>query len=137
MQQSSEQLMHIDRLNMMGEMAIDIAHELNQPLTAITTYAQASSRLLDQNLKNASDLEHALTKINEQARRAGEVIQRLRAMVKKQDQHYERVDINKLILDNVELSRIYTDEHNVQITTQLASSLPTVDIDFFKYSRLL
>ena len=66
----------------MGEMATGIAHEINQPLTAIASYAQASHRLLQVGGDEVASVQAALDKINAQALRAGEVIHRLRAFVK-------------------------------------------------------
>jgi two-component system sensor kinase FixL len=79
-QQQWERMTQINRLSMLAETAERIAHEINQPLTAIATYAQASRRLLSNPTCDKNDLRDALDKIDQQALRAGEVIRQLRAL---------------------------------------------------------
>lgn len=92
-----ERLTHVARLSTMGEMAAGIAHEINQPLTAITTYAQGSRRLIAAGNADSAQLTRALGNISDQALRAGEVIRRLRALIRKTDQTREVRNINELI----------------------------------------
>jgi len=108
-QQSRERLAHISRLSSMGELAAGIAHEMNQPLSAISSYSQASKRLL---LTTTQDNEikvvAALDKICDQAIRASEVLNRLRNFVKKRVAQREPVDLNLLIIETVNLAKIDT-----------------------------
>ncbi|WP_405221340.1 PAS domain-containing sensor histidine kinase [Lentisalinibacter sediminis] len=92
-----ERLTHVARLSTMGEMAAGIAHEINQPLTAITTYAQGSKRMIAAGNPDTAKLTRALGNISDQALRAGEVIRRLRALIRKTDQTREVRNINELI----------------------------------------
>ncbi|WP_405241759.1 PAS domain-containing sensor histidine kinase [Lentisalinibacter salinarum] len=92
-----ERLTHVARLSTMGEMAAGIAHEINQPLTAITTYAQGSKRMIAAGNPDMEKLTRALGNISDQALRAGEVIRRLRALIRKTDQTREVRNINELI----------------------------------------
>lgn len=92
-----ERLTHVARLSTMGEMAAGIAHEINQPLTAITTYAQGSRRMIAAGNPDMEKLTRALGNISDQALRAGEVIRRLRALIRKTDQTREVRNINELI----------------------------------------
>ena len=93
----------------MGELAAGIAHEMNQPLSAISSYSQASKRLL---LTTTQDNEQkvvaALDKICDQAIRASEVLNRLRNFVKKRVAQREPVDLNLLIIETVNLAKIDT-----------------------------
>ncbi|WP_305886881.1 histidine kinase dimerization/phospho-acceptor domain-containing protein, partial [Pseudomonas sp. GW460-C3] len=82
LRQGQERLTHVGRLSTMGEMATGLAHEINQPLTAIATYAQAAVRLMDAGNDDPGELREAIVQITNQALRAGEVIRRLRAFVK-------------------------------------------------------
>jgi len=105
--QSKERLSHASRLSSMGELAAGIAHEMNQPLSAISSYAQASKRLLhsatgDSEIKVVA----ALDKICDQAIRASEVINRLRTFVKKRVAQRETVDLNALIFETVNLAKL-------------------------------
>ncbi len=95
-----ERLTHVARLSTMGEMAAGLAHEINQPLTAIATYAQAAVRLMDSpDGADPVDLRDALVQIVAQSLRAGEVIRRLRGFVKTRAANSERLEINRLIED--------------------------------------
>src|SRR5262245_66086541 len=78
-------LAHVGRFNLMGEMAAGIAHEINQPLSAIATYAQAARRVVERGQPDVATLTEICGKIDEQARRAGQVIGNLRKFIRKQD----------------------------------------------------
>lgn len=108
-QKSRERLSQVSRLSSMSELAAGIAHEMNQPLSAISSYSQASKRLL---LSTGQNNEHkvvtALDKICDQAIRASEVIYRLRTFVKKRVAQREPVDLNMLIMETVNLAKIDT-----------------------------
>ncbi|MFT5924524.1 MAG: two-component system sensor kinase FixL [Paraglaciecola sp.] len=107
--ESSERLSHASRLSSMGDLAAGIAHEMNQPLSAISSYAQASKRLLQSATKdNKVKVVTALDKICDQAIRASEVINRLRTFVKKRIAQRESVDLNALILETVNLAKVDT-----------------------------
>jgi two-component system sensor kinase FixL len=95
-------LAHVGRFSTMGEMAAGLAHEINQPLSAITTYAEAGKRLLDQGA-DASDLTELCQKIANQARRAGQVIENLRNFIRKQEVQKEHLDLNAVVADIVSL----------------------------------
>lgn len=130
---SRERLAHVSRLNTMGEMAAGIAHEINQPLTAVTSYAQACKNLLANSQLLVSEKEFpkqrlllTLDKISEQALRAAEVIRRLRAFVKKRKAQREFVDLNQLIAETVELASIDTRLLDHGITLNLSQELPSL-----------
>ena len=98
--QARERLTHVARLSTMGEMAAGLAHEINQPLAAIATYAQACQHLLSQDAAgNTDEIRDSLAQINRQALRAGEVIRRLRTFVSNREVRRERVDCNRLLED--------------------------------------
>ena len=105
-QESRQRLSHASTLSSMGELSAGIAHEMNQPLSAISTYAQVSKRLLLAGSKiNDEKVVTILDKICDQAIRAGDVINRLRNVVKKRVAQRESVDLNKLILETVNLAK--------------------------------
>lgn len=108
-QESRERLSHASRLSSMSELAAGIAHEMNQPLSAISSYAQAAKRLLQSDTAgNEEKIITALDKICEQTIRASEVITRLRTFVKKRVAQRQSVDLNKLILETVNLAKVDT-----------------------------
>ncbi|MTD33589.1 histidine kinase dimerization/phospho-acceptor domain-containing protein [Paludibacterium denitrificans] len=90
-----EKLSHVARLHTMGEMASGIAHELNQPLTAISNYCQASLQLMEMVEEPVPQVESALRLAVAQANRAGEIIKRLRALVSKRAMETRLVDLNR------------------------------------------
>jgi len=90
------ELVHVTRLSNMGEMATGIAHELNQPLSAIVNFANGCARRLRMDIGGKEELLHALGQISAQAGRAGEIIKRLRGMVTRRQPVREVVDLNVL-----------------------------------------
>ena len=122
--EQQQRLAHIGRLTTMGEMTASIAHEINQPLTAIALYAQACQRLLGRDEDNTEKLRSALVKLNDQALRAGAVIERIQRFVRSQDEHREPTDINTLVQDLTHLAAGDARLHDVQIILKLKPHLP-------------
>ncbi len=110
-------LAHVSRIGIMGEMAAGIAHEINQPLTAISTYAKACIRLLKADDKQLDEVVLALDKIENQALRAGDIIRGLRTWIREQDTKREVSDCNSLVAEVVEIARM--DARNSDIELQL------------------
>jgi PAS domain S-box-containing protein len=136
--QGQERLTHVARLSTMGEMATGLAHEINQPLTAIATYAQAASRLMAaEGGADPADLREALVAITNQALRAGEVIRRLRAFVKNRTARTETLDINRLIEDLSVLAEPDARASDVRLTLDLAAGLPAVGADPVQIQQVL
>jgi two-component system sensor kinase FixL len=123
-QESRERLSHASRLSSMGELAAGIAHEMNQPLSAISSYSQASKRLLLSPQNNEEKVVAALDKICDQAIRASEVINRLRTFVKKRIAQREPVDLNGLILETVNLVKVDTRILDHEIIVELNQHTP-------------
>lgn len=92
-----ERLAHVGRVNMLGEMATGIAHEINQPLSAISMYAQSGLRLLDADVPRPERLRDALEKLSVQAHRAGAVIERMQQFARQRDSQHEEIDCNQLM----------------------------------------
>jgi two-component system, LuxR family, sensor kinase FixL len=107
LQLAQHRLTHMARLSTMGEMASGLSHEINQPLTAIATYAQALERLAasDAGL-DREELREATHQIATQALRAGEVIRRLKAMIKNREPDFHAIDCHELISDVLALAKI-------------------------------
>jgi two-component system sensor kinase FixL len=127
--QDRERLAQMARLHTLGEMAASIAHEVNQPLTAISNYAQAGRRLLESGLVDSGELESTLDKVSAQAWRAGEVIRGLRSFVRRRRSRSERVDLNVLVRDAVSLALADAHFLSVGVETELAPDLPEVAVD--------
>jgi two-component system sensor kinase FixL len=137
LEQIRDRMAHMDRLHLMGEMATGIAHELNQPLTAIATYAQACGRLVNSSMKHADDLAHSLQQIDAQSQRAGEVIRSLRAMVTKQRQPHLQTNINTLIKETIELANIDPSVSDTVIETQQATIIHSIEVDTIQIQQVI
>ena len=127
--QLQERLTHFSRLSTMGEMAAGLAHEINQPLSAIAMYAQAGQRFMRSPTRDDADVLEALEQINAQALRAGEVIRRLRNFVKNREVKREPVDCNRLLEDLRTLAETDARLHNVRLRIEEEPRLPTVYAD--------
>lgn len=116
-----DRITHVSRLSLMGEMATGIAHEVNQPLTAIATYARACRRLLSStDEQDRAEVSSALDQIADQALRAGEVIRRLRAFVRHDNRQRRVYDVNVLVTEVLRLADIDVRTHNVPLQVELA-----------------
>lgn len=124
-----ERLTHVSRLATVGEMSAGIAHELNQPLTAVANYAQACDRLLGMPDPDIEEVRGALRQITAQAVRAGDIIRRLRALARNDVMKREPTDINLLIGELGELIQLDAKAHDAQYKPQLAAKLPPAEID--------
>ena len=117
------------RLMTMGEMASTVAHELNQPLTAITNYCNGILSRVQSGSISEEDLVTALQKTARQAERAGQIIHRIRAFVKKSEPQRQLSDVRVVVDEAVELAGIELRRRNVAIRTYLAQRLPPLLID--------
>ena len=135
--QHQAELAHMARLNMMGEMATGMAHELNQPLAAIATYADVALRLQGADNKQPELLEEALQGARQQAIRASEIIRHLRQLVRKQAPQKTEVDINALVAGVVGFIQFEARKHEIQVTLQLDETLSNVSIDSIQLEQVL
>ncbi len=131
------ELAHISRLSTMGEMAAEIAHELNQPLTAIANYGDAATRLLEKKSLEGSEIVSALQGIKTQAARAGEIIRRLRAYVGKKDIQLVSVDLDGIIRDVTRLVQIEARMRGIGIDLTLGDALPEIAVDRILIEQVL
>ncbi|MGH8291083.1 MAG: sensor histidine kinase [Steroidobacteraceae bacterium] len=122
-------MLQVSRLATIGEMAAGVAHELNQPLTAIANYAQACDRLLGRPGTNLDDVRTALREIADQAVRAGDILRRLRSLARSQPTRRERSDINAAIEEIRDLVLADARVHRTRARLELAQGLPPVSID--------
>jgi two-component system sensor kinase FixL len=122
-------LLNVSRMATIGEMAAGVAHELNQPLTAIANYAHACERLLSQPQADLADLRGALRQITVQTTRAAEILRRLRSLARNQRAEHAPASINALVTELQELVQTDAIVHGVQLTVDLAADLPEVVVD--------
>ena len=117
-------LTHVGRFSLMGEMAAGIAHEINQPLTAIATYAQAAQRLLDKPALDEEALKRACAAIATQVHRAGQVIENLRSFIRKRDIEKKSLDLNAVVSDAMTLVLADANRAGIPVSTSLKGKLP-------------
>ncbi len=127
--QQAEKAQVTSRLVTMGEMASSVAHELNQPLTAITNYCNGMvSRVKGESIEK-EDLIAALEKTSRQAQRAGQIIHRIRAFVKRSEPQRQAAQVRTLVEETIELASIELNRRKVVIHFYVASRLPTLWVD--------
>ena len=132
-----ERMNNVSRLATMGEMAAGISHELNQPLAAIANYAQACARLLRKPAPDMPEISGALEQISGQALRAGEIIRRIRSLVRNEDVRRETQDINELIREVHTLLASDARVHDGRLELDLAPALPHVTVDGVQIQQVL
>ena len=127
--QQAERAQNASRLITMGEMASSVAHELNQPLTAISNYCNGMlSRIKGQQIEEA-DLVWALEKTSHQAQRAGQIIHRIRSFVKRSEPNRTQSDVLNMVNEAVELAEIELRRRNVRLSHFVAARLPKLSVD--------
>ncbi len=125
----AERAQNASRLITMGEMASSVAHELNQPLTAINNYCNGMvSRILAKQITE-EDLLGALEKTAKQAQRAGQIIQRIRSFVKRSEPNRTPSEISNMVDEAVELAEIELRRFNVRLNHYVAARLPAIMVD--------
>ena len=132
-----DQLAHITRLGLMGEMATGIAHEVNQPLTAATNYASALKILATAEHPDVEKIAKIAGLVAEQTLRAGKIIHRMKAFCQNQDTTSTSTNINTLIKDCIVLCNNDFKKHNVTLKLELADSLPMLLVDSIKIEQVL
>jgi len=132
-----QELAHLGRVALMGEMASSLAHELNQPLTAIVTNAAAGQRFVDRGVIDARELHELLLDISLDGERAGKIIRGIREMVRKGNTTREPVDMNQVVNDVVRLTNSDVVRHSCVLVTELDSQLPPVKADAVQLQQVL
>lgn len=136
MESQRQHLAHMERLSSSGELAAGIAHEVNQPLTALVNYAQVGKRLLERGEVDPERLADLLDKINTQAVRASEVIKRLRSYIKKPDAGRSRVDLNELLQEVVTLAEVDSRINDVPIHLEFEVGLPHINVEVVQIQQV-
>jgi PAS domain S-box-containing protein len=131
------ELAHANRVATMGQLTASITHEVNQPITAAVTYALAARRFLSAEPPNFHEVDDALSLIVKEGNRAGEVVGRIRALIKKAPARKDAVEINEAILEVIALTRTEAANNSVSVRTQLAEGLPRVQGDRVQLQQVL
>jgi PAS domain S-box-containing protein len=131
------QLAHANRVATMGQLSASLAHEVKQPITAAVTYALAARRFLSAKPPKLGELDDALSLVVREGNRAGEVVARVRALIKKVPARKDAVAINDAILEVIALTRTEAATNNVSVRTQFAEALPRVKGDRVQLQQVL
>ncbi len=136
--QLEEQLLHADRLVILGELTAGIAHEINQPLTAIAAYADAGRKIIDRNATPPrKEMDFICERMGEQSRRAAEVVQRLRKLVRSGTVSKSKHDINQIIRNTLLLFEYEIKRTNIELTFYPLESLQLLYVDEIQIQQIL
>jgi PAS domain S-box-containing protein len=130
-------LAHLSRISLLSELSGSLAHELNQPLAAILANAQAAIRFLDREQPDLAEVREGLARIIASDKHAGEVIRRLRAMLRKEPPDFIALDVNGLVHDSLRIVRSDLIDRNIEICEDLAAGLPEVLGDRVQLQQVL
>jgi len=136
-QRMQQRMARVSHLATMGEMAAAIAHEINQPLAAISNYAIACERFLEAPEPDLAEVHGAMRQIAGQALRAGEIIRRVRSLVRTHEPHRELADINELVRGVSALTESDARLHGVRLTLELADEPPRAAVDGIQIQQVL
>ncbi|MET0744582.1 MAG: ATP-binding protein, partial [Microvirga sp.] len=138
MQQLQSEIIHMSRMTALGEMASTLAHEINQPLTAISTYLKGSRRILERmDGPDVAVLRDAVNEAAEQALRAGEVIRHLRDFVSRGESEREIQSLRRLIEEACALALVGAREKSVHVTFDFPPGNPMVLVDRIQIQQVL
>jgi PAS domain S-box-containing protein len=135
--EAQDKLARVTRTQAMGELAAAIAHEVNQPLTAIVTNANFSLRRLKDSTPNLDEVRTAITEIVNDGTRASTVISRIRGLLVKGSPRRTELDINEIIQEVITLLRNELNRNRIQLRTELAANLPRVQGDAVQLQQVL
>jgi len=131
------ELLHASRLSVMGQMASTMAHELNQPLTAVTNYLEAGRQLLATGTGNHERLNEMMEKAIAQAQRAGDVIRRLRGFVSKGETERRLQNLNQMVEEALALALVGARQRGVRASLELDDTLPAVLVDHVQIQQVV
>jgi len=137
LRQAQAELVRVSRVTTMGELTASLAHEVNQPIAAASTNANTCLRWLTCDTPNIEEARAAATRIVKDAKRASEIISRIRQLFKKGTSQRQLVDVNEIIREMIVLLRGETTRYNILIGTDLAADLPQVMADRVQLQQVL
>ena len=137
LRQIEADLAHINRVSMMGELTASLAHEIKQPIAAAVSNAEASLQWLARDHPDLVEVREAAREMVKEARRAAEIITRVRSLFKKEEIKREAVDLNEVITDTVFLIREEADRNLISVRTELDAELPPISADRVQLQQVL
>jgi PAS domain S-box-containing protein len=137
LRRAQSDLAYATRVITMGELAASIAHEVNQPLGAMVTSAGSGARWLAAQPPDIGKAQKALERIINDGKRAGDVVKRIRSMMKRQSPHKEPLDVNEAIREVIALTQHELRRNDIHLTAQLGDDLPAVQGDRVQLQQVL
>lgn len=137
LRRNREELAHLTRITTLGELATSLAHEVNQPLTAILSNAQAAQRFLSKKSSDIEEVREILHDIVQDSNRAGDVIRRMRALVKKEDIEFGSLDLSNTIREILMILQSDAALRNVRVVLDVSPDLPQVRGDRIQLQQVL
>lgn len=137
LQSAQSELTHMSRFSAMGEMASALAHELNQPLAAITNYMNGAKRILASDNVEATLLSEAIEKSADQAGRAGDIIRRLREFLERGETDKSATSVAELVKETAALAFVGAEEHGVEVRLELSPEIDRVFVDRIQIQQVL
>jgi PAS domain S-box-containing protein len=131
------ELAHANRVATMGQLTASIVHEVSQPIAATVLNAQAALRWLGAQPPNLNEVRQILGQITDDSKRAGDVIGRIRDLIKKAPPRKEGLEINEAILEVIALTRGEVVQNGVSVRTQLAEGLPLIQADRVQLQQVI
>ena len=137
LREAQTELAHVNRVATMGQLTASIAHEVNQPVAAVVANAYAAIRWADAQPPDLEEVRQALGRIVKDGNRAGEVIDRVRAIIKKAPPRKDLLDINEIILEVIALTRGEVLKNGVSLQTPFAKGLPLIQGDRIQLQQVM
>jgi two-component system sensor histidine kinase TtrS len=136
-QERQAELLHVSRLNTLGEMASGLAHELSQPLSAILSHANACARRIASSQLDIGAIERSLEKVVGQAERAGNILGRIRALAQRRPPRFSSVDMNETVRSVADLTASEVRHAGVDVRLELDEGLPLLRADMVQIEQVL
>jgi PAS domain S-box-containing protein len=137
LREAQEDLANVSRVTTLGEVAASIAHEVNQPLSAVVSNAEACRRWLDRSTPDLDEVRAAVESIIKSGHRAGEITRRVRALFQKTDTSKTPLDINDVVNEAVALVQHQLSSQRVSLRMELAAALPRVNGDRIELQQVI
>lgn len=137
LRQVQADLAHVTRVSTVGELTASLAHEIKQPIGAAVTNAEACIRLLDRDRPDLTEAREAAFEMTRDARRAADIIDRVRSLYQKGSSQFETVNLNQLIEEMVTMMAAEANRRSVEMGTELTTGLPTVVADRVQLQQAL
>jgi PAS domain S-box-containing protein len=136
-QERREELLHVSRLNTLGEMASGLAHELSQPLSAIVNHTEACIRRIASSQVDGAGIVRGLEKVADQAKRAGNILGRIRALAQRRPPRFAAVNVNEVVEDVIDLISWEVRHWEVTVKLKLGPALPAVYADRIQIEQVV